>query len=159
MERLVQANSFPWMSAGFSDATITGEAVLSLDLLNRGVGPAHEESLRVTVDGRPVTSLPELISASLGPEHAAEAKQNLHSVNNRVRTRFIPGSQQQFVFRAPRISENAELYDLLVKQQHRWDVELCYCSVFQECWRVPGKWQEPEKIRECHRDESREFMP
>jgi hypothetical protein len=147
------------MSGGFSDATITGEDVLSLDLLNRGVGPAHQESLRVTVDGRPVASLNELISVSLGPEHSAEAKQSLHAVHNRVRTRFIPGGQTQFVFRAPKTAENAQLYELLVKQQNRWDLQLCYCSVFQECWQVLGKWQEPTHIEKCRRDESREFMP
>ena len=52
MERLVQANSVPFVIGGFSDITPTGERVLSLDLLNRGVGPAKQRSLRVKVDDR-----------------------------------------------------------------------------------------------------------
>ncbi len=51
MEMLVQANSLPYMQGGFSDVTPEGEKVLSLDLLNRGVGPAHEKSLYVKVGG------------------------------------------------------------------------------------------------------------
>ena len=38
MAMLVQANSFPYMQGGFSDVTPEGKEVLSLDLLNRGVG-------------------------------------------------------------------------------------------------------------------------
>lgn len=57
MEKLVEANSLPYMQGGISDVTTEGEQILSLDLLNRGVGPAHEKSLRVKADGRYVTSL------------------------------------------------------------------------------------------------------
>jgi hypothetical protein len=59
----------------------------------------------------------------------------------------------------PRTAENAQLWDLLEKDEGRWDVEFCYCSVFEECWEVPSKWREPEHIKQCRRDESREFLP
>ena len=49
MEKLVEANSVPYLEGGFSDITPEGDKILSLELLNRGVGPAHEESMRVTV--------------------------------------------------------------------------------------------------------------
>jgi hypothetical protein len=147
------------MAAGFSDVQPSGEDMLTLDLLNRGVGPAHEQSLRVTVDGRNVRSVDELITAALGPELAAQAKPVLHIVHNRVPTRFIPGGQSQAVFRIPKTAENAQYFDLLAKDTKRWDVAFCYCSVFQECWQVRGAWLEPERIKECRRNESREFIP
>jgi len=159
MEKLVQANSLPYMQGGFSDETIEGEKVLSLDLLNRGVGPAHEQSLRVTVGGQYVKSVRELISASLGPEQAQKARDVVHPLWNRVRTRFIPGGQQQFIFRLAKTAENAQFWDLLNKDEGRWDLEYCYCSIFQECWQVRGKWDEPEHVKQCRRDESREFLP
>lgn len=161
MEKLVKANSFPYMQGGFSDETPTGEQVLSLDLLNRGVGPAHEESLRVTVDGRNVKSLPELISASLGPAEASRVEQALESqtLHNRVKRRFVPGGQSQLIFRINRTAENAQYWDLLAKNQARWNIEFCYCSIFQECWWVHGIWSEPEQVKQCQRDESREFLP
>jgi hypothetical protein len=159
MEMLVQANSLPFMQGGFSDVTPEDQKVLSLDLLNRGVGPAHEQSLRVKVDARYVRSVKELIAASLGPEQSGQAQGSLHGMFNRVRTRFIPGGQSQFVFRLPRTQENAQLWDLLAKAQDRWDVEFCYCSVFEECWEVRGIWKEPVHIKQCRRDEAREFLP
>ena len=159
MGRLVEANSIPYMQGGFSDVTLAGESVLSLDLLNRGVGPAHERSLQVKVGDRYVKSLSEFLSASLGPEQALRAKDVLHPVWNRVRTRFIPGGQTQFVFRIAKSPENSQFWELLAKDQERWDLEFCYCSVFDDCWQVRGKWQEPERVKQCRRDEAREFIP
>jgi hypothetical protein len=159
MKMLVEANSIPYMQGGFSTVTPDDKEVLSLDLLNRGVGPAHEESLHVKVRGRYVRSLSELISASLGADPAAKAKGALHLTWNRIPTRFIPGGQQQFVFRIPKSAENSDVWTVLAKDSDRWDIEFCYCSVFQDCWQVPGKWQEPRHIKECRRDEPREFIP
>ena len=159
MEMLVQANSFPYVQGGFSSATPEDRAILSLDLLNRGVGPAHEESLRVKVGEGYVSSVKELFAASLGPGQSVRAQELLHPLWNRVRTRFIPGGQSQLVFRLAKTAENAPLWDLLAKDEERWDVEYCYCSVFRECWEVHGKWQEPQHVKQCRRDESREFMP
>ena len=159
MERLVQANSLPYIQGGFSDVLPDGQQVLSFDLLNRGVGPAHEQSLRVRVDGKYVRSVSELIRASLGPELAPEADRVLKPMKNGLRTRFIPGGDQQLVFRMFRTEENARYWHLLETAQERWEHEYCYCSVFKECWEVLGKWEEPRPVEACSRDESIEFMP
>jgi hypothetical protein len=159
MEMLVQANSLPYLQGGVSSATVEGGEVLSLDLLNRGVGPAHEESLQLKIGDAYVTSLPALYAAVLGPEQAKGAQQTLHPIFNRVRTRFIPGGQSQMVFRLSKTPDNAQLWDLLAKDQSRWDIQYCFCSVFHECWIVHSKLQEPETIKACRRDESREFTP
>jgi hypothetical protein len=159
MERLVQANSIPYMQGGFSEVTPEGDKVISLDLLNRGVGPAHEQSLRVRVGDRYVRSTSELIAAVLGPQQAPAAAAILRPMKDGMATRFIPGGGQQFVFRMARTPENAQYWDALRDSRVKWDVEYCYCSVFQECWQVLKKWEEPAPIKECRRDESREFMP
>jgi hypothetical protein len=159
MDRLVQANSIPYMQGGFSTITPEGVEVISLDLLNRGVGPAHEQSLRLKVDGRYVTSLQEFMEASLGPEQAAAAASTLRAMKNSVRTRFIPGGQQQFVFRIPKTPENERYWEQFKTSFDKWDVDYCYCSVFQDCWRVPDELSEPQPVDECVRDEQHEFTP
>jgi hypothetical protein len=161
MNKLVKANSFPYIQGGFSDATPEGDRVLSLDVLNRGVGPAHQQSLRVKVDGRYVNSLPELISASVGRELAAEANRVFEgkTLQNRVSTRFVPGGEGQMVFRIAKTPENERYWTMLEAYQDRWEVEFCYCSVFDECWVIPGKWQEPAPVQACVRDEAKEFVP
>ena len=164
MEKLVQANSIPYLIGGFSTATTEGDEVLSLDFLNRGVGPAHERSLRVTVDGQYARSFNELVAKSLPPDQAAEvakarADKIIRVLQNNVRTRFVGAGQPQMVFRIARTPENARLWDLLDKAQGRWDIEYCYCSVFDDCWAVKGKFSEPKPTEECTRDEPHEFMP
>jgi hypothetical protein len=159
MNKLVEANSIPYLQAGFSDITPEGNDVLSLDLVNRGVGPAHEKSLRIKAAGRYVRSFDDLLSAVLGPAQGAEARKAMHPMWNRVRTRFVPGGQSQFVFRVARTPETASYWDALKKADDRWDIEICYCSVFDECWTVPSQWAEPQRVKQCVRDEPNEFLP
>lgn len=161
MEKLVEANSVPYLEGGFSDVTDSGAKVMSLDLLNRGVGPAHEESMRVKVDNRYVRNLQEFMTASLGPEAGGKAYAALTPslVANKVPKRFVPAGATQLVFKYPRLPENAQWWDLLQKQQSRWNVEFCYCSVFDECWFVHGKWADDKPVKQCTRDEETEFFP
>lgn len=160
MDKLVRANSFPYMQGGFSDASPEGKDVLSLDLYNPGVGPAHEKSLRLTVDGRYVRSMNELYAASLGAEAMAGPRPFAHEmIKNGVKTRFVAGGQSQMVFRIPKTAANAQLWDRLHDTQSRWNVDFCYCSVFDECWKVPNKWTEPQPVKQCVRDEPHEFLP
>jgi len=160
MEKLVEANSVPYLEGGFSDITPEGDKVLSLDILNRGVGPAHEESMRVTVDGRYVKSLKALMIASLGLEYGpkADAAFEPSLVANRVQKRFVAAGQQQAVFRIPRTID-PKMWDMLKAQESRWNVEFCYCSVFDECWAVHGRWADDRSVKECTRDEATEFLP
>jgi hypothetical protein len=164
MEKLVQANSIPYLIGGFSTATTEGKSVLSLDFLNRGVGPAHERSLRVKTDGQYVQSVDELIARSLPADQAAEVVQakkdrTLLVLQNNVRTRFVGGGEAQLVFRIDKTPENARLWEILSAAQEKWDIEYCYCSVFDDCWEVHGKFSEPVPTDECKRDEPHEFMP
>lgn len=160
MEKLVQANSVPYLEGGFSDVTPDGGKVLSLDLLNRGVGPAHEESIRVTVDGRYVKSLKALMLASLGPANGPKAYAAFEPslVANRVQKRFVAAGQSQLVFKLRR-TVDPKMWDLLTAQESRWNVEFCYCSVFDECWAVHGRWADDKSVKQCTRDEATEFMP
>lgn len=159
MDKLVKANSIPYVIGGFSAVTPEGERVLSLDLLNRGVGPAHERSLRVKVDGRYVTSVKELLTTTLGAEQAESAEKALDISRNMVRTRFVGPAGQQAVFRTVKTPENSEYWEQLAAAQSRWDIDYCYCSVFDECWHVAGKLEEPKPVEQCARDEPHEFTP
>jgi hypothetical protein len=102
----------------------------------------------------------ELISASLGPEQAQAAIKPLGIARNRVKMRFLaPGGELQAVFRSVKTPANTQYWEALEAAQPRWSLEYCYCSVFEECWYVPNKWEEPQPVDECVRDEPNEFTP
>src|SRR5688572_1051458 len=135
MGKLVQANSIPFVIGGFSDITPEGERILSLDLLNRGVGPAKQRSLRVKVDDRYVTSVEKLLAASLGPELAQAATKPLNISKNNVKMRFLaPGGAPQAVFRSIKTPENAQYWDALEAAQPRWSLD----TVIARCSRSAG---------------------
>ena len=49
--------------------------------------------------------------------------------------------------------ENARWWDLMVKQQSRWNVGFCYCSVFDECWGESSETADSRPVKQCTRDE------
>jgi hypothetical protein len=158
MDKLVKANSFPYLIVSTSDATPEGRAVLSIDLLNNGVGPADERSLRIKIGDRYVTSVKDLLAAVLGPEEAERAKDELKPLKNTVHTRFIAPHSSGFVFRIDKTAQNARDWDAVAESMGKiWTVEYCYCSVFEECWAVRNEDHTP--VKACKRDEPREFMP
>jgi hypothetical protein len=157
MERLVTANSFPYLWAGSSDITPEGKKTLSVDLNSSGVGPAHEKSFKIKVGDHYATSVADLVATIVGPGDAAAANTVIHAYMNVVPDRFIAANASQFVFRIPRTDENARYWDMLDKSANDWHYEFCYCSVFEECWQVRDTERKP--IKRCVRDEPHEFTP
>ena len=158
MDKLVTANSIPYLDADRSNATEDGRKRLSVDLTNRGVGPAHEVSLKLKLHGRYLHSIDDMFVQVFGPEAAKAARQSTLVTTNSARTRFIPGRDRQFVYFVDRTPENAKVWDALNQAITGMTIETCYCSVFDECWtRLSG--DDPRPVKQCVRDEPNEFMP
>jgi hypothetical protein len=155
--KMLKANSYPYLVGVISDATPDDRPQISMDFFNNGVGPADERSLKISVDGRYVTSVQDLIATALGPKEAPRALPLLHGMHNTLSTRFIAAKGDQFVFRIPKTAENTAAWDQLDATQARWHVEYCYCSVFDQCWAVRDETHTP--VKACKRDEPREFNP
>ena len=157
MERLVTANSFPYLWASNSDATPEGAARLSVDLSSSGVGPAHEKSFKIRIGDHYATSVADLVATVVGPKEAAAANAVIHPYKNVVPDRFIAANASQFVFRIGKTEANAHYWGMLARSSANWHYEFCYCSVFEECWAVNDNARKP--VTECRRDEPNEFTP
>lgn len=157
MEKLVQANSIPYLEGGTGNATPEGDLRITMTLRNQGVGPANQQSLRLKVGDRYVTSLNEVARLVYGPKEAKAALAALRFFSIDTDTRFIPANAEQIVFRTPRTEQNARYWDALDRSRRTWRVEFCYCSVFDECWEVDETSR--REVKMCHRDPAREFKP
>ena len=162
--RMLKANSLPYLFIGVSDVTPEGADQISIDLVNNGVGPANEKSLKVKVGDRYVTSVEDLIRTAVGPADAAEAVKVLKNYHNRVPTRFVAAKSDQFVFRIAKTPENARYWEMLDRSAaSNWVLEYCYCSVFDECWKVRTEGrnarEDRQPVKACTRDEPHEFIP
>jgi hypothetical protein len=156
-DKLVKASSYPYLIGVSSDATAEGADRISVDLFNNGVGPAHEQSLKIRLGDRYVTSVDDLIATAVGPKEAKPAIAALVRVRNSVPSRFLAPKDNQFIFRIAKTPANAAYWEKVDATIPIWHIEYCYCSVFEECWAVVEYTHTP--VKACHRDEPHEFNP
>lgn len=163
-DKMVQAQSFPYMEIsidkdravrpGYTALEESGR--LSLNLANQGVGPAHQQSLTIKVGDHYASSVHDLIATVVGPKDAPEAIKSLIISDNIRPTRFFPANKGLYVFSLARNAENARWWDMIAQSRSRWSVDICYCSVFKECW-IRHDDDEPAPVKACHRNEAHEF--
>jgi hypothetical protein len=155
-DKALEAQTYPYIDQGPSNATPEGVARLSIDLMNHGVGPAHEQSLRIKNGDHYVRTLRQLIAEAVAPDDAHEAYLALHPFTNRMPTRFIPANTTQFIFQMTKTPQNARWWDKMDAASQHWSIETCYCSVFRECW-LRMNDEQPTPVKACHRDEATQY--
>jgi len=157
--RLLKANSYPFVIRAVSDATPEGPERISIELINNGVGPADERSLKIRLGGQYVTDVKSLIRRAVGPADADQAVEVLRDLHDNEPTRFIAAKDHAMIFRIDKTPQNARYWQLLDDGLNNQGVvvEYCYCSVFEECWAVQNDTRKP--VKACVRDSAREFIP
>jgi hypothetical protein len=157
-DKALQAQTYPYLEQDRSEVTLTGEKRLSIGFVNNGVGPAHEQSFRMRLaNGRYATSIDQLIADAVGPGDDPKAVHKALSPRvNSTPTRFIPANSSQMVFQMVRTEANARWWDRLDEASRSWGLEVCYCSVFGECWRRINA-EAPAPVQACKRDEATEY--
>ena len=96
-----------------------------LRLVNTGVGPARIGPVLVTFDHEPIQGWTELI------RRVHPAQQRISYYHSKVGDRVIPARDFERVFAA----SDSAVADSLQTHIERLGIELCYCSVYDECWR------------------------
>lgn len=164
MEKLVAANSVPYVEI-MSGNAVRGadgefrEGIL-LELRNVGVGPANVRSVRMVTDGQAVRSVDEWVAMCCEGDAAlgAQTVETMDFVLNQSATHFVPAGENAMLVYAPRTEENAEAFVRVDGVRVRSQIEICYCSVFDECWRRTSSGDEPEPVQACEAPEDR-FIP
>jgi hypothetical protein len=149
MDRLVQANSWPFVQITYSNVNPDGTPHIHLDIANKGVGPALIESLAVEYRGVPVRDPRAMLNAILkrttAPPHPRIISSSVvHSVlAAKELISFVEFSPQEF---------SAEDYATIGAGVQALRFVACYCSVFDECWVVDtqdARKIRPPKVKEC----------
>ena len=98
---------------------------------NKGTGPARVRTVRVQVDKLPVKNWDALLIA-LGrkPEGYGQSQVNkaVISAGERIEMFSVPDNEPG----------RALFVDVFSKNMHRLGIEICYCSVLNQCWRTGG---------------------
>jgi hypothetical protein len=147
MERVVEANSWPFVETFFSTSNPDSTPHAQLIIANKGVGPATIESMDVIVDGKAVASPRALLNSLLKrvttPGHPRVLQSDV------VHTVVAAREQMSFVDFSPVSDYTPEEYAVIADRLSKVRIVTCYCSVFEECWVTDTYQQRPSKVKRC----------
>jgi hypothetical protein len=145
-ERLVQANSLPYVELAFGNFGTDVQPRSGLMAVNSGVGPAEVRSVSVSVDGRPVSDFNELLEACCGGK--ADARIASSTLLNRM---IQAGQSLEYVIAfGPAVESPPGKALIQASATDRIVTSICYCSVFEECWvNSSSRDSRPRRVAAC----------
>jgi hypothetical protein len=141
-EQQAHASVWPYVTIGYSIYDGSESPGFTWNIDNNGLGPAIIKSVVVSVDGTPRKSWPEVLAALGLP---ADLPKTTSSVHGRV---LPPNLNRETTIQAlhvPSIPEAKQLAAAL----SRLAMDICYCSVYDECWTAHFLEPRVEKIAHC----------
>lgn len=130
-----------WPNLTFTTSTSSSDEVSHLSLKNTGVGPAILQSVEVTVAGETVHTWPQAVAKMLGDTSSLGGHTHISAG-----TVMPPGSTIQLL----------ELGDSQKRSQLK--IDICYCSVFEECWRRDSILGSAAQVDSCDLAQERQFV-
>jgi hypothetical protein len=147
--RMVEANSWPFLQFETHNVDEHGNANVRLVLINNGIGPARIETFELWWNGQPMPSPGALLqacctttAAQLGQVHTTI------SVENTAPSILRAGDHTDFLA-VPASPQNKDIWSKFNEERDRIAVRVCYCSVFDECWRGSGITTHADRVDSC----------
>ena len=126
---------------GFITSTLE-QREMGLRIQNNGVGPAMIGTVELLRDGEPTTDFDPLLLRM-----PAGFDRSWSSVTGRA---LAPnGVVEPVVFRWDRDALDQQGLDDVLAEWSRWDMRLCYCSVFDRCWVATASNARRIPVRQC----------
>jgi len=116
--------------------------------VNEGVGPARIRDFRVLVDGRPVRTWAAAVRALTGDGDPGLVYSSFR------RGAVLQAGASRDLLVLPSGPGAARFWQ---EAQTRLATVVCYCSVYDECWRADDRDDEPEPVRACEADDAASF--
>lgn len=163
-ERTLSAQVWPSVSFehGNWDA-VNRRQEITLELVNGGVGPARIDDLRVTLDDSPVLGIRDLlyVCCATGPEEGEARRRRFEEflrslggdegmiVSAAAVGKMLKAGDSLVFATVPKTPANRELSNALDEARWRMKVEVCYCSVLDECWTRSSASPRPVPVARC----------
>ncbi|MEL6237922.1 MAG: hypothetical protein AAFQ90_04930 [Pseudomonadota bacterium] len=146
-QKMQVAAVWPHVSFGSSNYDSRGEPRIALSLGNDGAGPARIAGLQLSYKGKAEPNLRSLLLAC-----CADNRANLGYGEQRINGEVLrPGEAVAFATLSPAQS-GREVWSRFERERFAITTEVCYCSVFDECWQrdlsQPGALQ----VKACPTD-------
>lgn len=127
-DRMQEAETWPFVSYATSNYDAEGNPRIALGLTNNGVGPAQVRSVELRYRGEAVSSFRELLEKC-----CAGDERNLGYGESSLAGEVLrPGQTIDFAFLIPQMA-GEEVWQRFEQERFGVEVDVCYCSVFDEC--------------------------
>lgn len=165
MQRQLEASVLPILSYSHGNYDVETETqLLAFTIGNRGLGPADIHTLHLVYEGERYSNLYSYFQACCvdADQFADDNRQhawtrlfqdhNLAMTTSTVRGQLLaPGDDITFIHLPQNEEEGPARQIWEALNQARWstEVELCYCSVFDQCWRTHFPGNARTEVRAC----------
>jgi hypothetical protein len=122
-----QQQASVWPRLTMEGAIVNDPPSTELGLRNAGIGPARVIWGQVRLDGTPITRLDTLLAIAADTATTVSVKALTASITNDVLT---PGQTKTF------LRVDGPLATGVARLGPRLTLDVCYCSVFDTCWRL-----------------------
>ena len=153
MDRLVAANSWPFLMYDTESIDPQGNRRISLKIENSGVGPARIQTFEVWWQGQPVSTASELLQRccmtdAKAPIDPATAR-SLDLVIGQIASRVLRAGAAESFLSLELKEANAAIWHRLDIARLQLKLRACYCSVFDECWQTDLVQTNAKRVRSC----------
>jgi hypothetical protein len=135
MQSQARAGVWPFVSIGYTYSSNVDKDAFIWSVNNNGVGPAKVEWVTVKLDDKPMKHWQDVLEA-LGAN--ASVSMATSSLDGEV---IPPNTNRETTVQPIKINER-EVAKLFKTAEHRFKMDICYCSVYDECW--IAHWQKPK---------------
>jgi hypothetical protein len=158
--RMVEANSWPFVAFDTHNLDEHGNAHVRLVVTNEGIGPARIETFELWWKGRPMSSPGALLGACCAttPAESEQLKTTAVSVGLAA-PRILRAGDHVDVLDLPATPQDNDLWSRFNTERDDITVRICYCSVFNECWRSSGITTHVDPIASCPKPEVQYLAP
>jgi hypothetical protein len=150
-QKLVAANSWPFLMFDSSNDFEAGRQTFSLRIINSGVGPALLKSLVVRYKGKPVHGWLELMQECCGVPRDFDLN-NLRSIgfeSGAAPKGVIRAEQNVLLLKLRRLPDAPAIWQQLGVARLHLEFDACYCSIIGECWRSDLRTLDPSPTGQC----------
>jgi hypothetical protein len=141
-EKQAHAAVWPYVSIDYDVNDQGARSGFIWTVENNGLGPALIQSVIVSVDGKPQRSWDEVCKA-LGITRTFSS--TMSEVSGRV---LPPDTGRETTIDAIHVMSPAEA-KIFYEGRKRLAMEICYCSVYEECWVAHFGKQKVDKVDRC----------
>lgn len=151
MQSQARAGVWPYLSIGYSYTNNADRNAFVWTVNNNGVGPARVESVVLRLDGKAMKHWAEVFAA-LGVTGAPSSA--ISSIGGEV----IPPNTNRETTIAPITLNERGAAALFKAAEHRFAMDICYCSVYDECWIAHWQRSRVEAVDGCPAAGADEFQ-